>query len=55
MIIKELFVGKYVGTEYCPVSLVDGYKYRPDQLTAFEITIDEEKGGINFFTLGERK
>ena len=54
MIIKELFYGNFVSCRHQPISPVDGYTYRPDELTLFTITLDEENGGISFFTLGIR-
>ncbi len=49
---KELFHGRWVSGS--PVSPIDGYQYKPDELTVFTITLDKEKGGLDFFTLAER-
>jgi hypothetical protein len=49
---KELFYGTFVNSQ--PVSPLDRYKYRPEELTVFQLTLDKEKGGCDLFTLAER-
>jgi len=49
---KELFHGKW--DIAMPISPLDGYKYGPNELTFFSLTLDEKRGGIDFFTLAER-
>jgi hypothetical protein len=55
MITRELFYGNFTQSAFAPISPIDGYEYRHEELTGFSLTLDETKGGVDFFTLAERQ